>query len=61
MSILPILGNMGATSPDASTLVYPLNPELASREAIPHDPKGNPGTPVLHPGMGGRGNKKRSC
>jgi len=33
----------------SSTLVYPLGPGLAAREAIPHDAEGNPGTPALHP------------
>jgi CubicO group peptidase (beta-lactamase class C family) len=33
----------------SSTLVYPLSPDFAAREAIPHDPEGKPGTPALHP------------
>jgi CubicO group peptidase (beta-lactamase class C family) len=32
----------------SSTLVYPLNPDLAAREAMPHDAEGNPAAPQLH-------------
>ena len=34
---------------DSSTFVYPLNPELKKREAIPHDAKGKARKPSLHP------------
>ena len=33
----------------SSTLVYPLSPDLAAREALPHDAEGNPAAPQLHP------------
>jgi CubicO group peptidase (beta-lactamase class C family) len=33
----------------SSTLVYPLSPAFATREALPHDQDGNPAAPSLHP------------
>ncbi len=33
----------------SSTLVYPLSPDFAAREALPHDAEGKPGSPALHP------------
>jgi CubicO group peptidase (beta-lactamase class C family) len=33
----------------SSTLVYPLSPAFAAREALPHDGEGNPAAASLHP------------
>lgn len=33
----------------SSTLTYPLSPEMAAREIMPHDVEGKPAAPELHP------------